>query len=72
MGLLRQATPFICKLEEEMRSYGTQEKNIAEDRHIRRFHAALSRMSLATLAKHMLEPLSEEANQAFEALRENV
>ena len=43
---------------------------VAEGRHSRRFHAALSRMSLATLAKHMLEPFSAEVKEAFEALRQ--
>ena len=66
-GLLPQAEPLIHLLLKEL--CPSDSEAIAEGRHSRRFHAALSRMSLATLAKHMLESCSEEVKEAFEALR---
>eukprot|EP00439_Symbiodinium_sp_Y106_P039671 s4794_g4.t2 len=66
-GLLHQAEPLIHLVLKELCHSGSE---VAEGRHSRRFHAALSRMSLATLAKHMLEPFSAEVKEAFEALRQ--
>ena len=72
MGLLELARPFMGLLEEEMlRSlHPGMPAQIVKDRHTKRLAIALSRMSLATLAKLMLEFLPPDVNEAFEALRE--